>query len=58
MNKYWVALIARNGLKDLQNRQVFIIENAEEDRYRIVSPYVNFQFERYPHSKRGEVVVG
>lgn len=54
---YWVALIARNGLTDLQNKQVFHIESIEMDEYRIMSPYVSFNFERYPQKRRGEVVV-
>lgn len=56
-NNYWVALIARNGLSDLQNRQVFYLQSYDHDEYSIISPYVSYSFERYPHKKRGEVVV-
>jgi len=56
-NGYWVALIARNGLKDIQNRQVFMLESFDYTRYTIISPYVSYQFERHNQSRRGEVIV-
>lgn len=56
-NKYWVTFVARNGLSDLQNRQVFYLESMDLDEYTIISPYVSYAFERYPQKRRGEVVV-
>ena len=52
-NDYWVTLIARNHLADLQNRQVFYLENIDLDQYRIISPYVSYNFERYQQKRRG-----
>ena len=55
---YWVALIARNDLKDVQNRQVFMLESFDYSQYKIISPYVSYQFDRHNQSRRGEVIVG
>lgn len=54
---YWVALIARNGLSDIQNRQVFMLESFDYSQYKIISPFVSFQFDRHNQSRRGEVIV-
>ena len=56
-NGYWVVFIARNGLKDLQNRQVFMLDHYDYNQYRIISPFVSYQFDRFNHSRRGEVTV-
>jgi hypothetical protein len=54
----WVALIARNGLEDLKNRQVFHLVNIDRnDRYTIISPYSSFTFDNYRQEKRGEVII-
>ena len=55
---YWVSLVARNGLEDLKNRQVFYLEDIDkDDNYTIISPYSSFQFEDYQQQTRGEVKV-
>jgi hypothetical protein len=55
--KYWIALIAHPQLKDLQSKQVFLVENVEYNEYKLISPYVSYQFEKYNQSRRGEVIV-
>jgi hypothetical protein len=59
--KYWVALVARNNLDDLKNRQVFYLEpeppGDNNQQYLIISPFSSYRFEDYQQERRGEVRV-
>lgn len=57
MNHYWVSLIARHHLPDLKGKQVFVVESIDNEWYRIISPYVDYHFDRYQMTKRGEVII-
>jgi hypothetical protein len=43
----WVCLVARNDLRDIQNRQVFYLEQIKDEVIYIRSPYKKFKFDRH-----------
>ena len=57
-NRYWVVLVARNGLADFHNRQVFYLKERTQNGYNIISPYANFKHRKSEQKIRGETTIG